>query len=150
MLDPQVCTIITVRVRLSVQSAFHTFLLALDTDLFTFTMGRAHYSQLICVCKQGSICFNYQNLYKDLTFACMCVKHSFKVFPTDRTNIVPALQTLCTVDQNLAVQGLHCLKLIICYSFKWRSWFEWAKAQLFKVIHISSCFLRKLVAVCKC
>ena len=30
--DPQVCTIITVRVRLSVQFSFHTFFLAPDTD----------------------------------------------------------------------------------------------------------------------
>ena len=29
------------------QFAFHTFLLALDTDKSTFTKGRAHYSQLI-------------------------------------------------------------------------------------------------------
>ena len=32
------------------QFAFHTFLLALDTDLFTFTKGRAHkYGQLILI-----------------------------------------------------------------------------------------------------
>ena len=45
--DAQVCTIITVEAHLSFQFAFHTFLLAPDTDLSTFTTGRAHYSQLI-------------------------------------------------------------------------------------------------------
>ena len=40
-------------VSLSVHSySFHTFLLALDTDKSTFSMGRAHYSQLSCYCLQ--------------------------------------------------------------------------------------------------
>ena len=45
--DQQVYTIIAVWVRHFVQNAFQTFLLAPDTDWSTFTMGRAHYSQLI-------------------------------------------------------------------------------------------------------
>ena len=44
--EPQVSAIINVSVYLSVQFAFHTFLLLQDTDLSKLTTGRANYSHL--------------------------------------------------------------------------------------------------------